>query len=287
MDTETHVIAAYGTLAGPVELGGREWSTFDWADRCGRAAEAGLRGLGIWHADLEHLLERRKPKEIRRIFDDHGLDHLELEFLTDWFLDGDEEARRRKDLLFEAAAELGARHIKVGDMFGRSCPPARMGERFAGLCAEAADRHGALLVYEPMPFGAGAAPLDDALEVVGAARTGNGGLALDTWHLARLGVTPDELRRVPPHLLAYVELSDGTAGNGDDLLLEAATRRRFPGEGDFDVAGYVRAAREIGYDGPWGVEVLSADLRDTPLRDMARRAYGSAAAVLARPEARP
>ena len=60
--------------------------------RAGRSGW-GSRGIGIWHADLEHLLETRTLREMKQIFDDHGLKYLELEFLNDWFFAaGDERA---------------------------------------------------------------------------------------------------------------------------------------------------------------------------------------------------
>ncbi|HET7515925.1 MAG TPA: hypothetical protein VFJ60_14060, partial [Gaiella sp.] len=54
------LVALYWTVSGPVEVHvGREWSLFDWADRCAEARKVGFSGLGIWHADLEHVLETR------------------------------------------------------------------------------------------------------------------------------------------------------------------------------------------------------------------------------------
>ena len=101
---------------------GREWSLFDWADRCAEARKVGFSGLGIWHADLQHVLETRSLREMKQVFDDNGLRHLELEFLMDWFLDEDDERRRASDeireLLFDAAGELDAHHIKVGNIPG-------------------------------------------------------------------------------------------------------------------------------------------------------------------------
>ncbi|WP_188189599.1 hypothetical protein [Nonomuraea sp. SYSU D8015] len=35
------------------------------------------------------------------------------------------------------------------------------------------------------------------LEVVEGADAGDAGIVLDTWHLAKLGITPADLRRVP------------------------------------------------------------------------------------------
>ncbi|MEA2454860.1 MAG: hypothetical protein QOI45_1122, partial [Thermoleophilaceae bacterium] len=44
---------AYWTSAGPVDVHlGREWSQYDFADRCAQAAKVGFAGLGLWHADI-------------------------------------------------------------------------------------------------------------------------------------------------------------------------------------------------------------------------------------------
>jgi sugar phosphate isomerase/epimerase len=273
----THdVLGAYWTTAGPVEIGtGREWSLFEWPDRCAHAARAGMRGLGLWHADLEHLLERRTLADIRRIFDDSGLEHLELEFLNDWFVEPGDPRRvasdQQRGLLFEAAAELGAHHIKVGNLKRTAASLDRLTEAFAELCADARDRHDAPLTYELMPFDVNAASLDAVLTIVGGADAPNGGIALDTWHLGKMALTPDDLRVIPARLLAYVELSDGMRANLPDHSLETTRYRRLPGEGEFDIAGYVRVLAELGYAEPWGVEVLSDELRALPIEEMYRR----------------
>ena len=55
---DVELLGLYWTVSGPVEVHvGREWSLFDWADRCAEARKVGFSGLGIWHADLEHVLE--------------------------------------------------------------------------------------------------------------------------------------------------------------------------------------------------------------------------------------
>ncbi len=79
--------------------------------------------------------------------------------------------------------------------------------------------------------------------------------------MSKLSITPDELRRIPPHYLSWVELSDGQFQNMDDPIDETINHRRLPGEGEFDIPAYVEVLREVGYEGPWGVEVLSAQLR--------------------------
>jgi len=286
----TDLLGLYWTVSGPVEVHvGREWSLFDLRDRCDQAARVGFAGIGLWHADLEHVLETRTLAEVRELLAEHGLRYLELEFLVDWFIDPGDEARRTSDrwrgLLFDAAAELGAHHVKVGNIPGTPCELGRLTERYAELCADAAERHDAKVVYEFMPFDVNVHDLDAALAVVEGADAPNGGLAIDTWHMAKLGIAPDDLRRIAPRHLGWVELSDGRYESLPDLVDETVNHRRLPGEGEFPIADYVAACRDVGYDGPWGVEVLSEELRNLPIEQIFERAYeASVAPLVAEPE---
>jgi sugar phosphate isomerase/epimerase len=124
-----------------------------------------------------------------------------------------------------------------------------------------------------MPFDVNVNTLDTALTLVTEANQPNGGLAIDTWHMAKLGIPPDELKRIPPQYLTWVELSDGQFENMEDPIDEVVNHRHLPGEGEFDIPGYVEACREVGYEGPWGVEVLSEALRALPIEEEFQRAY--------------
>jgi sugar phosphate isomerase/epimerase len=262
MTLDQDVVGLYWTISGPVEVHfGREWSLFDLRDRCAHAARVGFSGIGIWHADLEHVLdEGRTLADIRSLLDEYGLRHLELEFLGDFFLDPDDERRRASDrtraLLWEAASVLPAHHVKVGNLAGTECELSRMVEAYGELCADA------------------------ALAVVEGADPPNGGLAIDTWHLGKLEVEPEELRRIPPRFVSWVELSDGPYGIAEEWLDEVINRRRLPGEGDFPIRDYIRVLRELGYDGPWGVEVLSEELRNLPIEEIFDSAHAATAAQL-------
>jgi sugar phosphate isomerase/epimerase len=276
MDPE--LLGLYWTVAGPVEVHeGREWSLFDFRDRCEQAARVGMSGTGLWHADIEHQLESRSLEEIKQILDDNGLRHLELEFLNDWFLDEGEEGRRQSDetrkLLWDAAATLGAHHVKVGNIPGTPAELPTIAERFAELCADAAQHHSAKIVYEFMPFDVNVHSIENAMRVVGAAETDNAGVAIDTWHMSKLGIAPDDLRAIPLQHLSWVELSDGQKQNMEDLVEETTQHRKLPGEGEFDIPGYIEVAQDMGYPGPWGVEVLSNALRELPIQEIFQRAY--------------
>jgi sugar phosphate isomerase/epimerase len=283
MGGNVELVGLYWTVSGPVEVHtGREWSLFDWADRCAEARRVGFSGLGIWHADLQHVLETRSLREMKQAFDDNGLRFLELEFLMDWFLDPDDERRQASDtvrrLLFQAAAEFGAHHIKIGNIPGTPASISQLTERFGELCADAAKHTEAKVVYEFMPFDVNVKSIDAALAVVGGAAAANGGIAIDTWHMSKLGIPPAELRRIPLEYLSWIELSDGRLENMDDPIDEVVNHRSLPGEGEFDIRGYIAACQDKGYPGPWGVEVLSEELRNRPIDVIFQRAYDTTAA---------
>ncbi|HEY1275173.1 MAG TPA: sugar phosphate isomerase/epimerase [Thermoleophilaceae bacterium] len=272
---------AYWTSAGPVEVhAGKEWSDFDFADRCAEAARAGFAGLGLWHSDIEHQLPKRSLRDMRRILDDNGVRCFELEFLMDWFLDEGDEARQAADrtraMLFEAANELDAHHIKAGNIPGHECEAGRLHEAYAALVEDAAGHTSTPVLYEFMPFDANVKSIESALALIDGVP--NTGLVIDTWHMAKLGIAPEDLRKIPLEQLGWIELSDGQVENMEDPVDETVNHRRLPGEGEFDIRGYVEVGLDMGYSDVWGVEVLSQELRSYPLDEMYRRTYQAAAA---------
>ncbi len=275
------LVNAYWTSAGPVEVHfGREWSLIDFSERCAQAAETGFAGLGLWHADIEHQLEQRSFEDMRRSLDDNGLRCHELEFLGDWFLDESDEARKaadaRRRMLFEAAVALDAHHIKAGNIGGPACEMPRLQETYAQLVEDAAEHCSAKVLYEFMPFDVNVQSIESALEVMDG--LDNTGVVIDTWHMGKLGIKPQDLRKIPLDRLGWVELSDGQYEDMEDQLDEVINRRKLPGEGEFDIRGYVEVCTDMGYSQPWGVEVLSQELRALPLDEMFRRAYETTAA---------
>jgi len=283
--TGNEILGLYWTTSGPVDVHyGREWSLFDLADRCAQAERVGFKGIGIWHADLEHILETRTLADVKQLLDGHGLEYLELEFIWEWFLDPDDERRRAaeptKRLLYDAAAALGAHHVKVGNIPGTPCELPRLTEAFAELCAEAAEHHDAKMVYEFMPPDVNVQDLDTALAIVDGADAKNGGLAIDTWHMSKMGIPPVEMLRIPAQYLSWVELSDGQWEDMADPIDEVINHRKLPGEGEFPIRAYVEAFRQAGYTGPWGVEVLSEELRNLPIEQIFDRAYATTIAQL-------
>jgi sugar phosphate isomerase/epimerase len=91
--------------------------------------------------------------------------------------------------------------------------------------------------------------------------------------MSKLGIAPDDLRKIPLHHLSWIELSDGQREDMEDPIAETTRFRKLPGEGEFDITGYIEVAQDIGYEGPWGIEVLSDALRELPIEEIFSRAY--------------
>jgi sugar phosphate isomerase/epimerase len=274
MAKRVQLVASYWTLAGgAVPHTDHEYSLFSFQDRVAAAARARFDGFGIWHADLEHTLKTQSLRDMRRTLDEHGMTHIELEFLTDWwFKDGERHAacEQRKRLLLNAAAALNAHHIKVGDFFNTPCPMPQLIDSFAALCHEAAD-YGTDVLFELMPF-ANIKTLAGALELVEGANASNGGIVIDLWHIVKLGIAYADVARIPARFLGGIEINDGTFEAPWDLATDTTSHRRLCGEGEFDVRGFVDTMLAAGYAGPWGIEVLNAEMRQWPLERMAQRA---------------
>jgi len=264
----------YWTTAG-VFPGQGEISRFDFRDRVEASAKAGFKGIGIWHTDLEHILQYRTLKEMKRILDDNGIKHVELEFINDWFLDGARKAESdsRKKRLFEASETLHAKHVKVGDFYNSTSPMPHIIESFAALCADA-ENYGATIGFEIM----GCAMINnikDALSMVETAGVKNGGLIIDIYQVANLGMTYDEISRIPLKYLTNVELNDGFLPGSPN---HDPSNRNLCGEGEYDIKGFINCVISMGYTGPWGIEVISEKLALLPLNELSTRAFNTSMA---------
>jgi sugar phosphate isomerase/epimerase len=219
---------------------------------------------------LEHILIHSTLKEMKSILDDNGIQYLELEFLTDWFLEGARkgESDSRKKRLFEASAALQAKHVKVGDFYNSPYSMPRIVESFAALCKEAAT-FGATIGFEIM----GSAMIDnipDAIAMVKSAGAENGGLIIDIYQVANQGWSEKEISSIPLRYLTNVELNDGTLPGSPR---HDPSNRKFCGEGEYDIKGFIRCVQNMGYTGPWAVEVISEKVAAMPLQEASSRAY--------------
>ena len=156
----------------------------------------------------------------------------------------------------------------------------RWAAKFAELASQAAGV-GARLGIEFFPW-SNIGSLPDGLRFVEEAGHDAGGVVIDAWHVARAHTPTSALRSVPLHRIVGVELDDADEDVGGTLFEDTVHRRRYCGEGSFDLTGMVTALRAAGWSGPWGVEILSDDHRAAPVAQALARAAASARTVLDR-----
>ena len=284
MTPPVDLLASGWTTAGPVvPFGATLVSPIDIEQRIRLTAAAGFSGFGLAHADLLAIKQTIGYPALRLMLADHGLVHIEVETLGDWFAHDERRAHAdqvRHDLL-EAAEALSARHIKAeGDQVHTDWPLERMVDDFRLLAAQA-DGVGARIAFEPMPFGNVRTP-DEALRLVQLADHPALGICLDLWHVERSAVDIGDLARLPASAIAVVELNDGSAEAVGTMLEDTLHRRRLCGDGAFDTTGFIRAIRATGWDGPWGVEILSDQHRARDVTESIPAVYETTMAAFAR-----
>jgi sugar phosphate isomerase/epimerase len=165
-------------------------------------------------------------------------------------------------LAFALAGAVGARHaVAVGAITGDLRPSATEG--FAVLCDRAAD-HGLLVALEPQACSS-IADLATAVAIVADAGRPNGGLNVDVWHQTRGGWPLPALRALAPEQVVVIQVDDGPGCPVSDDYLDECTRyRSAPGQGDFDLDGFLRALFATGTTAPVSVEVLSDENDQLP-----------------------
>lgn len=270
------LVASFFTLAGfrPFESMGP--SPHDLRVRIEAAARAGYRGIGLDAVDLAASVARHGHAGIKAMLADNGLDYFELEGLGDWYAQG--PARDASDVvrraMFEAAERIGVSHIKLtGNVVGRSVAPAEMRDTFARFCAEAANA-GTRATLEMVGI-SDIADLETARFVLGDSAAHGGGLCADIWHFQRGGVPYAGLSAMHG-MIGWVELDDGRRSDGGSIISAQLDERRLPGDGEFDIPGFLAALAGAGYSGGMGVEILSNEMRALEPEEAARRSFAAA-----------
>ncbi len=280
MSGPVELTSPYWSMVGDCYPGGpSEVSPIDFRERVETASKVGYRGIGFGHADILSVADRLGFATMKRILDDNGMTYVEVEMITDWFTDG--AKRRRSDTvradLLHAAEQLGAWQIKIGGDFdndgANDWPMEDMIRDYAVLCRQAADA-GTRLALEILPF-ANLRTIDQGLELMGGADADNGGILLDIWHMVRGGIDFEQIRRMPKAAIAWIEINDARPEIEGSLFNDTINCRELPGDGFFDIRGFLQAVLDAGYEGPYGVEILSRAHRRLPVAEQASRGFNA------------
>jgi sugar phosphate isomerase/epimerase len=276
------LLASYWTHAGDAgPLHGDGTSPVGLLERIEAAGRTGWSGLGLTLSDLDQRSPLTSYEEVREHCRRHGITHLEFEFLDEWW-DGpeNEAAWKERSTFLAASSALGIETIKISSNLSGTKVPFDVYVRTLRELANQAAEIGTRLALEFIPF-ADFSDARKASELILEVDHPSAGLCVDIWHVYRSGMGYEELVSVVPHEKIFVvELNDAARDVQGTLFEDTATRRRYPGDGDFDAVAFVRAILGTGFTGHWGVEVISEVHRKLPVKEGLRLAHDKTLAVL-------
>lgn len=223
------------------------------------AASAGFDGISIY--------AREHERGLRPLLDDLGLAVAEVDGAMRW-LPGQRGLEPSRFL--DIAVELGARSVTVLETTGAAPDVGAAADAFAGLC-DAAFTLGLVVHIEPFAW-SGIATLGLAQEIVTRAGRPNGGILLDTWHLAR-GPEAGVVEESTVGSIVAVQVSDPSPEPRLSIAEECMHDRRLPGPVS---QGIVDSLRALGCHAPLEVEVFSDVLHGldpSEAAQLARAAY--------------
>jgi len=110
----------------------------------------------------------------------------------------------------------------------------------------------------------------------------NGGVLVDSWHYFRGAADPEHLRAIPAGRIVAVQFDDADQEMVGNLYEDTTLRRRLPGQGSFDLVGFIKLLDEIGIEAPVSVEILSPEQQGYTVAEAARLAHDTSRGVIAR-----
>jgi sugar phosphate isomerase/epimerase len=252
-------------------------------ERVRAAAEAGFAAMGLYVGDYQRLrAEGASDADLRAVLDQYGMRVVEIEALRGWSATGAERAAylQAERSVFAMSDALGpGHHVQVIGPYTGTLDDAA--EAFAGVCDRAAE-HGLAAAIEFLPEMSNIPDAATAMRIVTRAGRANGGICLDCWHHFRGANDDDMLRAVPAEAIFTVQFDDGPRQRVDpDYYTDCTRYRNAPGDGEFDLAGFLRLVDEMGVRLPLSVEVMSVDLEPRPAGEVARQLAEATRAVVA------
>jgi sugar phosphate isomerase/epimerase len=252
-------------------------------ERVRAAAEAGFAAMGLYIGEYDRLrAEGARDADLRAVLDHYGMRVVEIEALRGWSATGAERAAylQTEQSVFAMSDALGpGHHVQVIGPYVGTLDDAA--EAFAGVCDRAAAR-GLAAAIEFLPEMTNIPDAATAMRIVTRAGRANGGICLDCWHHFRGANDDDMLRAIPAERIFTVQFDDGPRRRVDpDYYTDCTRHRDVPGDGEFDLSGFLDLMDEMGVRLPLSVEVMSVDLQQKPAGQVARRLADATRGVVA------
>lgn len=233
-------------------------------------AAAGFDGVEIFENDL--LYYDGSPRDVRQMCADLNLAITLFQPFRDFegcrrerLARNLERAERKFDLMQElgtdlvlvcsntVADSLGERDILVDDL---------------RELAERAGKRGLRIGYEALAWGRHVNTWQQVWDLVKAADHPALGVLLDSFHTLSIKGDPSGIADIPGEKIFFVQMADAPV-LAMDVLEWSRHFRCFPGQGEFDLAGFLAPILRSGYQGPLSLEIFNDGFRAAPTRSNA------------------
>ncbi|MGE8497819.1 MAG: 3-dehydroshikimate dehydratase QuiC [Pseudomonas sp.] len=230
-------------------------------------AAAGFDGVEIFENDL--LYYDGSPRDVRRMCADLGIAITLFQPFRDFegcrrdrLARNLDRAERKFDLMQElgtdlvlvcsnvAADSLGEEAILVDDL---------------RLLGEHAGARGLRIGYEALAWGRHVNTYQQVWNLVRQADHPAVGVILDSFHTLSLKGDPAAIREIPGDKIFFVQMADAPI-LAMDVLEWSRHFRCFPGQGEFDLPGFLAPIIQTGYTGPLSLEIFNDGFRAAPPR---------------------
>ncbi|WP_095186227.1 3-dehydroshikimate dehydratase QuiC [Pseudomonas sp. Irchel 3H9] len=230
-------------------------------------AAAGFDGVEIFENDL--LYYDGSPREVRQMCADLGIAITLFQPFRDFegcrrdrLARNLERAERKFDLMQELGTDLvlvcsnasadcvGDEHILLDDL---------------SLLAEHAGRRGLRIGYEALAWGKHVNTWQQVWNLVRQVDHPSLGVLLDSFHTLSLKGDPTAIAEIPGDKIFFVQMADAPI-LAMDVLEWSRHFRCFPGQGEFDLAGFLAPIIKSGYTGPLSLEIFNDGFRAAPTR---------------------
>ena len=234
-------------------------------------AAAKFDAVEIFENDL--LFFDGDARDVRRLAEQLGLKIALFQPFRDFEAVPDDIFKRnldRAERKFDLMGELDTQLMLVCSNVSPAAmdDDARAAAQLAEL-AERAARRGLRIGYEALAWGAHVKTYGDVWRIVKQADHSHLGVILDSFHTLALGDDPAGIADIPGEKIFFVQLADAPRLNMD-VLSWSRHFRCFPGQGEFDVAGFTAQAIAAGYTGPLSLEIFNDEFRASPASQTAR-----------------
>lgn len=230
-------------------------------------AAAGFDGVEIFENDL--LYYAGSPREVRQMCADLGIAITLFQPFRDF--EGCRRDRLQRNLdraerKFDLMQELGTDLVLVcSNVAADSLGDERILIDDLRLLAERAGARQLRIGYEALAWGRHVNTYQQVWSIVRQADHPALGVLLDSFHTLSLKGDPSAIAEIPGDKIFFVQMADAPI-LAMDVLEWSRHFRCFPGQGEFDLAGFLAPILRSGYSGPLSLEIFNDGFRAAPPR---------------------